>query len=336
LGDEGETEEGPRLRQLTTEPVAGAALFSKAGETRVRYALRGTGHFFETGVVSGEPVRISNQTIPEIVEALWRPDGLGVLVRYAKEVAGAAQIETFYASVAAGAKEGDALRASFLPRNIRTTAFSPTGNTIFYLSENSSGVDGVLAAPDGTRRSTLLSLSLKDLSVAWNANNMLYLTSRASVGAVGHTLAVRTKDGVFDLAASAEGLTALPDRAGEYILVGRVGESGAGLVVKSRVSGEEIALGLATLADKCVWGKKHRATAYCAVPETLPRGFPDVWYQGVSATQDSIWEIDAETGSALVVISLDGADAFNVDISPDDTHLIFQNKNDLSLWLLRL
>ncbi|KKU60225.1 MAG: hypothetical protein UX81_C0002G0022 [Parcubacteria group bacterium GW2011_GWA2_47_12] len=331
----------PRLRQLTETPVAGAVIFSRGGQTLVRYAERGTGHLFEIGVEEGTARRISNQTIPEIGAALWKPDGSGIIVRYNKKSAGTEYIESFYATVGAAASEGDALRASFLPRNIRTVAFSPTGNTLFYLSENASGASGVLAAPDGTRKNTIIDLPLKDLSAVWPVNDSIFLTTRASAGVAGHLFAVGAQNGAIDVVESGAGLTALPSRGGTVVLSSTSDESGAELSLFNRTRGETVPLGLATLSDKCVWGKKERTLAFCAVPDALPSGFPDNWYQGTAQTSDEVWKIDAEDGRAVVAASIAGdartsLDIFNLDISPDDQYLIFQNKNDLTLWLLKL
>lgn len=331
----------PRLRQLTETPVAGAVIFSREGKVLVRYAERGTGHLFEISADEASARRISNQTIPEIGEALWKPDGSGVLVRYAKKAAGSEYIESFFANVRADAQEGEPLRASFLPRNIRTIAFSPTGNTLFYLSENANGATGILAASDGTKKSTLFELALKDLTANWSVNDSIFLTTRASAGIAGHIFSVGTQGGVLAVVASDTGLTALPSRGGTLLLTGTSGEGTASLSVFNRAQAAITPLGITTVADKCVWGKKTRTTAYCAVPDEVTGNFPDNWYQGTLQTMDSIWTIDAEDGRADTVVNLSDEsrtdiDAFNFDISPDDKYLLFQNKNDLTLWLLRL
>lgn len=336
LGDFGAGEEGPRLRQLTTEPVAGAVIFSRGGETLVRWAERGTGHFFEEGVDEQTPKRISNQTIPEIGEALWRPDGFGVIVRYAKEVGGTPSLESFYASVGVAAKEGDTLRASFLPRNVRTLAFSPTGNTLFYLAENSGGASGILSGPDGSKKSTLIELPLKDLSAFWNSNDRVFLATRASASVVGRLFSLGTQGGTLEHLVEGRGLTALPNRTGALVLLGR---SGGDFSVFDRARADETPLGIQTLADKCVWGRKERTKAWCAVPDAFPNTLPDAWYQGAVSTDDSFWMIDGEDGRASVLSLPTEAlreefDAFNLNISPDDQYLIFQNKKDLTLWLL--
>lgn len=336
LSDFGAGEEGPRLRQLTTEPVAGAVIFSRGGETLVRWAERGTGHLFEIGTEESAPRRISNQTIPEIGDALWRPDGLGIIVRYAKEVAGTPSLESFYAAVGAAAKEGETLRASFLPRGVRTLAFSPTGNTLFYLSENGGGASGILSAPDGTKKSPLIELPVKDLNVAWASNDRVFLATRASASMVGRLFSVGTQSGTLEHLAEGKGLTVLPNRTGTLVLLGK---SGGGVSVFDRTRAAETPLGIQTLADKCVWGRRERTKARCAVPDVLPNTFPDAWYQGAVSTSDSFWTIDGEDGRGSILALPAEAlredfDAVNLDISPDDQYLIFQNKKDLTLWLL--
>jgi len=332
-----ETGEGPSLRQLTTEPVAGAVIFSRGGETVVRWAERGTGHFFEESVTANSPTRISNQTIPEIGDVIWRPDGNGVIVRYEKNSAGTSYIESFYAPVNASAKEGDTLRASFLPRNIKTIAFSPTGNTIFYLSENSAGSTATLAAPDGTKKSSLIELPIKDLSVNWPVNDSVFLTTRAAAGIGGVVFSLGSQNGLFDAVGQGFGLTTIANRTGSLILKSKNGA----LSVARRSEGTETSVGLTTIADKCVWGKKDKTEAYCAVPQSSSQeDLLDNWYQGTITTRDSLWSINGEDVETNLLTSFNDAreniDAFNLDISADDKYIIFQNKDDLTLWLLRL
>lgn len=341
-GNIGTGEQLPRLRQLTEGPVAGAVIFYREGKVLVRYAERGTGHLFEIGIDEATARRISNQTIPEIGEALWKPDGSGIIVRYEKKTADSEYLESFFAAVGANAKEGEPLRASFLLRNIRTLAFSPTGNTVFYLSENTNGGTGILAAPDGTKKSTLFDLPLKDLTAHWSVNDSVFLATRAAAGIGGSLFSVGTQSGTLDAVENGTGLTALPSRSGGFVLSGISENGNTGLSVFNRATGETVPLGLSTIADKCVWGKKEKTMAYCAVPNDAPSGaFPDGWYQGTIQTDDSIWKMSAEDGRADMMVGLASEarvpiDAFNLDISPDDQYLLFQNKNDLTLWLLRL
>ena len=67
------------LRQLTTEPVAGANFTD--GGNYVRYVERATGHIFEVPTAS-IGYRISNKTVPKIYEAFFANAGSDVILQY--------------------------------------------------------------------------------------------------------------------------------------------------------------------------------------------------------------------------------------------------------------
>ena len=99
-------------------------------------------------------------------------------------------------------------------------------------------------------------------------------------------------------------------------------------------------LNIQTLSDKCVWSKS--AIVYCAVPNTIENGhYPDDWYKGMVSTEDSIKKIDTEKQIYYNVSNLSKESGEKIDVdsiylSPDETHLIFRNKTDGFLWMLRI
>ena len=95
------------------------------------------------------------------------------------------------------------------------------------------------------------------------------------------------------------------------------------------------------LADKCVWGQNDKSMLYCAVPKNIQSAnYPDVWYQGLLSFSDNFWQIDTQTGTTKLLYTTNNSneniDAFNMTVSPDDKYIVFENKDDLSLWLLNL
>jgi hypothetical protein len=97
-----------------------------------------------------------------------------------------------------------------------------------------------------------------------------------------------------------------------------------------------------TLAEKCIWSIQKRSTLYCAAPaEGIGNGEPDLWYKGMTHFTDRIWRFDTDTDFSDVLsdpkkdfnISID---AENLFLSPKEEYLFFQNKNDLTLWALKL
>ena len=97
-----------------------------------------------------------------------------------------------------------------------------------------------------------------------------------------------------------------------------------------------------SLAEKCVWLKDKNPSVYCAIPDQLPRGnYPDVWYKGLVSTEDYITKIDLNDNifyniAYLTSLSDQKIDVVDMSLSPDETHLIFRNKIDGYLWMLRI
>jgi hypothetical protein len=97
-----------------------------------------------------------------------------------------------------------------------------------------------------------------------------------------------------------------------------------------------------TLAEKCVWSTKDTLSVYCGVPDSFGPGlYPDSWYKGLTNTEDSIRKIDLNnlvdyTISYLSDESGEKIDVVDPKISKDETHLVFNNKIDGYLWLLRI
>ncbi|KKQ73792.1 MAG: hypothetical protein US96_C0052G0001, partial [Candidatus Woesebacteria bacterium GW2011_GWB1_38_5b] len=97
-----------------------------------------------------------------------------------------------------------------------------------------------------------------------------------------------------------------------------------------------------TLPEKCVELKDKNPTFYCAVPNQLPAGnYPDVWYKGLVSTEDFIEKIDLSNDIFYGVADLTDLSGQKIDVidpmlSPDESHLIFRNKIDGYLWLLRI
>ena len=107
-----------------------------------------------------------------------------------------------------------------------------------------------------------------------------------------------------------------------------------------------------TLPEKC---DGFNGVFVCAVPHAVPAltrsgyetVFPDSWYQGDIVLRDAVMQVDAVTGEKTLVMSSDQEDIRTLSggkdfdiihprISEDGRFLFFVDKNDLSLWMLRL
>jgi hypothetical protein len=285
--------------------------------------------------------RITNTTIPKIYEALWRTDGRGVILRYLKN--GSEIIESFAANLpATGTAAALEIEGSFLPAGVRSMAVAPTTNRIFYLSEGDGGARGFIQEWGGSRRTEIFASPLREWLASWQREGVVDVASRPSAGVPGHLYLVDARNGVSTRAlGNVPGLTTLSSPGGNYILHAEAGETLV-LRVYDAAKRESSDLTVATLPEKCVWGRRDPSVAFCAVPRTLPSGeYPDSWYRGEVSFDDGVWKIDADSGISDRIIDLsaearEGIDAINLSLSPNDDTLLFMNKKDLTLWSLRL
>lgn len=332
----------PILRQLTTEPIAGAIAGGKSKAAIVRYLDRATGNSYEISAEGGNAKRLTNTTIPKIYEALWSKSGVAVLARYLKE--DGETIETFSGSIKPRSSgEGD-LTGVFLPRNITSLALSPAGGELFYLRDERGGAVGIRAGLNGSGKTEVFRSPLSEWIPLWSAPDAIAILSKPSAVAGGMLAKISPAGGELQpIIRGVRGLTALPDHAFARVLYSASTESGFSLNLLRDAATDDASrsLSLTTLPEKCVWTKNNSAL-YCGVPTIVPGGsYPDAWYQGVISFTDEVWSITIADGTPELILDISNEAAAPIDLiepqlSPDEKFLVFQNKNDLTLWSLQL
>ncbi len=331
-----------KLRKISSEPVAGAVVFNQGTTSIVRFVERGTGNVYEARSDSNIINRLSNTTIPKIVRAYWLPDGSGFiaqtisleneiietsLVKLKKNTTSASEDLTPYSTT-----------ISSLPTNIKEIAVSPDGRKIFYYTKSSIS-QFYTANPDGTGETLVATHPLTEWIPFWKDNSKIVLQTKADSSLVGYAYTLDlnsraiTKNG-FGL----DGLTINPNQTGAMI----VSTGGNRPIINIRsTTGNYTTINTSTLAEKCTWLNKAQ-NIICAIPNGFPRGsYPQDWYKGLVSTEDFIIGVDlsstiAYNVSNLVAESGQKIDVEEIMISKDDSHLIFRNKIDGFLWLLRV
>ncbi len=336
--------EGITLRQITKDPVAGGIIFDKNGAVTVRYVDRGKGFIYETPAEEEGVFRISNKTIPKIEQALWGEKGNEVILRYLKDDE---TIVSFAGNLKGGTASGTemSLDGIFLPSNIKEMAMSPSSGKIFYLSNSGAGSQnstGITAGIDGARKLQIFDSPVHEWLVSWPEENVLALSTKPSLSVPGLLYFLNAKTGrMSKILGGIPGLTALASPSLSHVLYSESSKNSLALKVfdiKEAKSREAI---VKTLPEKCVWSKKDSEIAYCGVPDVILDGnYPDSWYQGFVSFSDNIWKVKAVSGLATVVADLPGygadIDLINPILSPDEDYLLFQNKKDLTLWILKI
>jgi len=346
------------LIKLSNEPVAGATFVERENGSRIRYIERKVlPRIYEANLSPLQQTRLANTDIRKVLyEALWTERGVGVVLRYLKD--DLQTIESFYGKLVSmdgtatssllgasnvAASDSMELTATFLPQNTVAVATSPKQDRIFYLSENNGGVIGVVSTPDGAKKSTVFDSPVSEWLVAWPKEDTISLQSKASSEVKGYFYALNLKNNISQtILAGVNGLTALMDPTGEYVLY--AGSSGQSAVtsVYTVKTGQTATLDTKTLPEKCVWSVRSVRTVFCGVPKTFEAGiYPDSWYQGKISFDDKILKIDLATGASELVADLstiarEPLDAIELQLNATENKLLFKNKRDRTAWVLML
>lgn len=331
------SEENPLL-QIVDDPVAGYALFEKeigtgTTEQYVRYTERGTGHVFEGKLPGGPFERISNTTIPKTRRALWSPEGDYVLIRYEDEN-DSETIKNFIAEIDEDQEEGLELSGNFLPENIGSPAFSPSGTELVYVEESADGSNILVYSLDADASSIIYSSPARDWTLGWVNPSTLLVYTKPSGEVPGFAYTLPSGGGLLSkLTGGFRGLlpTLSPNEEDLLITV----SSGSNFNSFRVEGGQNTSLGVKMIPDKCAWSTEF---IYCGVPKTVEGGlYPDSWYKGVQTFSDAFWKIDPR-GDQTEVLNVpdESLDAVEVLVSKDNNYLVFKNKKDSSLWLLKL
>src|SRR3989344_2983511 len=335
------------LTQLTKNAISGAAYY---GTTTALYMERATGHIYKINLDGTNNIRLSNATVPKSFEASWSYKSDKMAVRYFEDPAPGSvklTVKTFLASIGHLLKATSTLEAELkglaLPVTVSEIAVSPAEDKVFYLSNAGDELtEGVVADFGNKNQKKIFELPFGEFNISWPAKDNIALLAKPSAKADGYLYFLNSKTGTLTrILGGIKGLTAVVSLDGEKIIFSCIGQDGTESKIYDLKSNIISELGFATLADKCVWGKKNNPPVgrmvYCAVPARISgSNQPDDWYQGTVSFDDGIWSKNITTGESGSLLSPFGADIMNIFINDDESYLIFTDKNDGTLWSLKL
>jgi hypothetical protein len=337
----------PRVRKISSEPVAGAVVFNVGTTSVVRFVEKGTGNVYEARSDTVKIDRLTNTTIPKIVRAYWLPDGSGFLAQTLMteyEI-----IETSFVKVVKNDKplETEVLtpfvaEISKLPTGIKELSISPDGKRIFYYTSNGFISNWFTSNPDGTKSTSLGSYRLNEWLPLWYAPNSIIMQTKSSALAESYIYELNPSTKALRKVGGSEvGLSSLPSPEGTSILISSGGSFPDLYFVDSKTA-VKTSINTRTLADKCAWSRSEKNYVFCGVPTQVPQGvYPDSWYKGLLQTEDYVKKIDVLNNISYDVAYLSNSTGEKIDVvdmavSKDDSHIIFKNKVDEYLWMLRV
>lgn len=361
--ENGQTEE-PLFRQLSTIPTAGATAITRDGKTYVRYIAKENGYTYEVDPVTGKTVQLTNTTIPRIYEAYWGNNGESVTLRYlTRDALEQDTIKTYLAylstpknidqsasntSPALGTLIGD-----FLPDNITAVSVSPDKTKLFYILPTPKGVSGYTVTLATRAKQEVFQSTFSEWTPHLLNSGLIILTTKPSAKVEGYSYLYDPKDHSFSrILRKINALTTLPNTNNSRVLYGenKLGKTLIGVYDKKGFAGDEgtsfqtMPIPLSTLPEKCVWAENN-IRVFCAAFSATPKAeLPDDWYQGTLSFADMFWT--ASTDSSEIAFLADPTkeetaknSSFDVSqpfMDKDEHHFYFINKNDMTLWSMRI
>lgn len=348
----------PMFRQLSSVPTAGAIAIVKDNEQYVRYMEKSEGHVYDVRIRDGEKTEITNTKILRVHEALFGLGGDAVITRsldedsftkadiikttlgYIKPAEGEGGIGSIQTNINDSIKDG-----------AMAVSVSPDGKRFFYLLPTEYGSEGT-SVDLGTKISArVFQHDFSEWLPQILDNGDVILATKPSALVDGFAYRFSPAKHTFErILRNKEGLTVNADPTGENVLYAEnvSGNIAFGVWNKAGVPGDEgimfhdSPISLVTLPEKCAW-KKDRMHILCgSFPATRER-LPDIWYQGRVPLRDTFWLANTKTNELVFIADPEkeesakqSFDVVNPLFSSDGNYFVFVNKNDETLWSMKI
>ena len=321
-----------RLRQLTTQPVAGFAevQVTASSTPEARYIEAGTGHIYSIDLETGVETRISATTIPLTNAGALTPNGRYALLQSGSGV-GSEHVIGIISTTS------DELRNFAIPGNI--TSFAATAdNTFMYTTPAGNGLIARAYDPNTNTVEDLFQVPFRDATIAWGSSEAgphyvyPHTTSRLEGYVYSYTDGVATRE-----RASGYGLSAVGSSAGYIFSEVQNGEYNTHAT--NKLTSQTNATPLTIIPEKCVFAQIDATVAVCGITlAEFSYQMPDPWYKGEVRMNDDLWEYSIEGQSASLLVSPENATGRQLDIvrpqfGSNGANLYFQNKIDQTLWI---
>lgn len=314
------------LTQLTTRAVAGFGFVENASTT-LRYAERGIGYIYEIDVLSGNEKRVLGKTFTGITEAVFSP-GRNAVVLIAHNPSGSSAFLELI-------DNGGELNEHSLPIDIENIKFL-SDTDLRYTIVNTNGMSGFSYNLSSMETSELFTIPFTDGHVIWG-DDRIFVYNRPAPFHKGGLYEIN--GGLHRIGETEYGLSAMSaPLAEEYVLT--YANIKHNVLVSSLITETQDNEFLPTTAlpEKCVFNPVIVSELWCGAPiEVSPRTYQTDWYKGLLTSNDYLWSVNIEEGSASAQVNFQQQtgrviDVHGIQIDSTGTYLLFKNKLDNTLW----
>lgn len=288
-----------------------------------------TGNIYTAEPADYTPKRLTNTIVSGIYEAKFSNTGEYIVINKKNE---SGEMITQIARVPK--TENSNLDFAYnLNGKIKQFDFSPDGNNLVYLKDEGVGSSIYLFNPEKGTESKILTLPIKDLNIFWKNKNSILIQTKATSKENQKSFTLNINSKMLDFLYENTDSILFSNNLTQFIVTRK-----NNLSYFDRPYSEDNIKNLRTLADKCVFSSS--IVIYCGTPDSIAaENLPDDWYKGVAKFNDSIYKINLSNNMISEFFNVSQAsgesiDIYNPKMDTNSKTFLFQNKKDLSLWLL--
>lgn len=319
------TEGGEATKEIAKNVIS--AVFAPNSDT-VRYIERASGLVYEKALSGGTAIALSDKPLANAYVADWAVNGAGTLVTFSSDGNAANFAHIAFTSSSSA--------VTMLPPETLFAAVSPDGARVAFAKAENSGSHIASALPNGTKAVTLALHPQTQLLMSWDVAARPIVWNPGS--AFAESLAWSVSGKLFTpLIPSGYQLSVSEHPLGKYLLYSRAEKSSDAPVLtlldtKAKTATDRVTTAtFTTYPEKCAWARTSATIMYCAVPKEIPKQSYDAWLRGETHFTDRILQWNFLTGEVKTIVE-GNFDAIELVVAPDDSALLFVNKNDSSLW----
>lgn len=319
------------LLRLVDEPISSVIPTASGSVKYHKNIPDALGHLFEIKADgSAEEKKLSNYTVPQILKVVWSTNATKAVIFY--NVGGTVR------KVLADYTSSTTPKTAFFADSISDVAFSPDGKSIAFINDLGDTRNIFTATADNKNPKKIVDNNIPDLEISWPSVGNIALKTRSSYASIGYLYTVGIASGSFVKIAEGFGLDAVWNSDGSGVLISTVTGGGQMQPLKYFETKAQITkeFQVNTIAEKCVFLKTDKKTAFCGVPKSVDQSrYPDAWWQGRVSFNDNFVSLNLTDGSNTVFVP-SPLDVNKPVILANDSYLIFQDKNTGALWSLKL
>ncbi len=323
------TEGEEASREIAKNVISG--MFAPNSNT-VRYIERASGLVYERPLTGGVAIALSDTRLDNAYVVDWANNGSAALVTFSTQ-----NNTPDFAHISFTSSSSQVTR---LPETTAFAAVSPDGLRVAFAKQTDDGSVIATALPNGTKPTTLASHPQSQLLLSWDVVARPIVRNPGS--AFVESLAWVLSGGSYTpLTPASYQLSILEHSSGRYVLYSAaetISDMPTLYLLDTKATSTKDRITIApftTYPEKCVWARTDTSIIYCGVPSSITKQIYDAWLRGEHHFEDRITRWNFRTGEVRIV-SEGNYDAIELAVAPDDSALLFVNKNDSSLWSLVL